>query len=602
MLKNLKTKCFVFILSVFVLNNVYGQDEWINYTTADGLVNDYVSSIAIYSDTLLFGTRGGGVSKFFDTTWDSLNTDSGLVNNFLNTIAVDKDTIWFGTDSSVSKFYGSTWDTLGTIDGLISDTVLSIAISKDTVWFGTDSGVSKFYGMTWDTLNIDSGLVSNRVNAIAIYADTVWFGTDSGVNIFAGAAWDTLDTSNGLAYLNVNAIAIDSSNYKWFATDSGVYKYGEAIWDTLTFVDGLVNDIVNTIAVDTAGNKWFGTDGGVSKYNGVSFTNYTTTNGLINDFVYSIAFDTVGNIWFGTQGGVSRLGTPLYGDVDFSNTVVTTDASKVLEYRVEKTSFDANQIRRADVSGIGGVTSFDASLILQWVASIIFQFPIEMPKTSIIGDNRNAEIVISKESGSSNVIVYKIEASKIYDVLSADLEVNYDFRSLKYIGYELSEFMKDFIVETDKKDDGILSVAMAGIEGISESAELIFLKFEKMDDVVEDIRLVSALLNESDVEAISNVNKNLPNKFELYQNYPNPFNPKTKIDYQILKESKVVLKIYNILGQEVKTLINETKPAGSYSIIWDSRNDSGIELPSGIYFYRIIAGDFVRTMKLVIIR
>ena len=517
------------------------------------------------------------------------------------------DTIWFGTDSGVGKLYdGETWDSLDTADGLISDTVLSIAIRNDTIWLGTDSCVNIFDGAIWDTLNVDSGLVSNRINSILAYSDTIWFGTDSGVSIYDGTVWDTLDTSNGLAYLKVNAIAVDSNENKWFVTDSGAYKYNTGVWDTLTIEDDLVNNLVNAVAVDTAGNVWFGTSGGVSKYSGANFTNYTTSDGLANNNVKAIAIDSSGNIWFGTDGGVSKLGTRLYGDVNISGDVETADASEILKYRVGKTSFSSNQtikdnqIARADVSGRGGVTSYDASLILQKIVALITQFPVEMSKTSAIGDNNDAEIVVSKKSSKgTNFIVYQINADKINEVLSADLEISYDNNNLKYAGYELTENTESYLVETFESGEGLLSIAMAGGKKLNGKAGLLSLKFESGGSTQDDIQLVSALLNESVIEKI---NGSIPFKFELRQNFPNPFNPETEIRYQIAENTRVLLKIYNILGQEVRTLVDDMKSAGSYTVKWNGKNNLGVKVSSGVYIYRIQAGDFISTKKMVFLK
>ena len=90
---------------------------------------------------------------------------------------------------------------------------------------------------------------------------------------------------------------------------------------------------------------------------------------------------------------------------------------------------------------------------------------------------------------------------------------------------------------------------------------------------------------------------NLPIRFSLYQNYPNPFNPKTRIDYAIPKGSNVIIKVYNSLGEEVETLINEYKAPGSYSINFD-----GSSLTSGVYFYQLRADKFTLTKKMVLLR
>ncbi|MCZ6702351.1 MAG: T9SS type A sorting domain-containing protein [Ignavibacteria bacterium] len=88
-----------------------------------------------------------------------------------------------------------------------------------------------------------------------------------------------------------------------------------------------------------------------------------------------------------------------------------------------------------------------------------------------------------------------------------------------------------------------------------------------------------------------------PNEFLLYQNYPNPFNPATTIEYSIPKASFVELKIYDILGGEVVSLVKENKPSGKYSVKFNASN-----LPSGIYFYRIVSGNFTATKKLIILK
>lgn len=80
-----------------------------------------------------------------------------------------------------------------------------------------------------------------------------------------------------------------------------------------------------------------------------------------------------------------------------------------------------------------------------------------------------------------------------------------------------------------------------------------------------------------------------PEEYELYQNYPNPFNPKTSIKLALPEESRVTLKVYNIIGQEVVTLLDEQRPAGYVTVEWDGRNSSGYAVTSGVYFYRMEA-------------
>jgi len=89
----------------------------------------------------------------------------------------------------------------------------------------------------------------------------------------------------------------------------------------------------------------------------------------------------------------------------------------------------------------------------------------------------------------------------------------------------------------------------------------------------------------------------LPTEFALYQNHPNPFNPATKIKYSVPQSTNIIIKVYDILGNKIETLVNEEKAAGSYEVTFD-----GSELTSGIYFYKLQAGSFVETKKMVLLR
>ena len=93
-----------------------------------------------------------------------------------------------------------------------------------------------------------------------------------------------------------------------------------------------------------------------------------------------------------------------------------------------------------------------------------------------------------------------------------------------------------------------------------------------------------------------------PDKFMLAKNYPNPFNPTTNIQYQLAESRNVSIKIYNMLGNEVKTLINEEQPAGLHQITWDGKNSNGNNVSSGVYLYCMKAGDYVSFKKMTLIR
>ncbi|MDH7605963.1 MAG: FlgD immunoglobulin-like domain containing protein, partial [Melioribacter sp.] len=94
----------------------------------------------------------------------------------------------------------------------------------------------------------------------------------------------------------------------------------------------------------------------------------------------------------------------------------------------------------------------------------------------------------------------------------------------------------------------------------------------------------------------------IPTQFNLFQNYPNPFNPSTIISYALPKQSMVTIKIYDILGREVKTLLNSEQAPGVYKIEWNGTNNIGNRVAAGTYIYRIEAGDFVQAKKMILLK
>ncbi|PWB68984.1 hypothetical protein C3F09_10795 [candidate division GN15 bacterium] len=94
----------------------------------------------------------------------------------------------------------------------------------------------------------------------------------------------------------------------------------------------------------------------------------------------------------------------------------------------------------------------------------------------------------------------------------------------------------------------------------------------------------------------------VPDAYDLKQNYPNPFNPTTTIEFDLPAASDVKIDVFNVLGQVVCRLIQEPMDAGTHVVVWNARNDEGVAVASGIYFYRLSAGDFVATRKMLLLR
>jgi hypothetical protein len=178
-------------------------------------------------------------------------------------------------------------------------------------------------------------------------------------------------------------------------------------------------------------------------------------------------------------------------------------------------------------------------------------------------------------------------------------------------GYVITGYTNSFgagqkdvwLIRTDDNGDTIWTKTLGGIgddegksiEQTSDGGYIISGYTKSFGAGGKDIWLIK--LKPDSPSVIQSYNNLIPVNFSISQNYPNPFNPKTKIKYSVPQFSSVVIKVFDILGNEIKTLVNEEKPVGTYEITWYADN-----LPSGVYFYRIITRDFVQIKKMVLMK
>ena len=165
----------------------------------------------------------------------------------------------------------------------------------------------------------------------------------------------------------------------------------------------------------------------------------------------------------------------------------------------------------------------------------------------------------------------------------------------------------------------IISSKHAKILQTSESDELFLVNVGKasiniMKDTSnpEQTEFWYLVVSDKTVEAeedmvIENANPELPEVFSLSPNYPNPFNPSTTIKFQLPEKNgtatvRTVLRVYDILGRLVRTIVDEDMSPGFYTKQWDGLNDKGVGISSGVYFYSIMAGDFRQTKKMLLIK
>lgn len=179
--------------------------------------------------------------------------------------------------------------------------------------------------------------------------------------------------------------------------------------------------------------------------------------------------------------------------------------------------------------------------------------------TSVNGDNLGGLVLFIKNGQGIGTAVLNLEAASNYTEFATDITWN----------------------STDNPDSAYIEFVIVGVDSVHIGTTFY------LDD-----------LSFSPTTGV-NQNDNSPLKFELAQNYPNPFNPSTTINYSVPKQSFVSLKVYNLLGQEVATLVNENKSAGTYKIDFSA---SPGNFASGLYIYRLTAGDLVQTKKMMLLK
>jgi hypothetical protein len=156
---------------------------------------------------------------------------------------------------------------------------------------------------------------------------------------------------------------------------------------------------------------------------------------------------------------------------------------------------------------------------------------------------------------------------------------------------------KNDSIETIKQDSLIFAFDSTKIP---PAGDFIFVNSPGLSVLPTEVVIPSVYLKYSKVDDIHP--GMIPDVFELSQNYPNPFNPDTKIEFAISTKSFVNLTVYNIRGQKVRTLVDEELDVGWKSVTWDGRDNSGGEVASGVYLYKVVAGDFVDSKKMIMLK
>ena len=189
-------------------------------------------------------------------------------------------------------------------------------------------------------------------------------------------------------------------------------------------------------------------------------------------------------------------------------------------------------------------------------------------------------------AGSSN-----LKLLTIYNIGNATLTISNISSTESVFSTNLTSY------DIQPGDSQMVQVAFTPTEPIIYSSNFFVISNDsEMDTLIVPVSGVGIMLARIELDA------QLPHILVLYPNYPNPFNPVTTLRYDLPEQTHVNITIYDMLGRQVKTLINHTQDAGYRSVIWNATNDYGKPVSAGIYLYQIQAGDYISTKKMVLLK
>ena len=293
-----------------------------------------------------------------------------------------------------------------------------------------------------------------------------------------------------------------------------------------------------------------------------------------------------------------QLGLP--GDVNQDGSITSADAILVLRSAVELITLDATQRVLADVNEDGRIGSGDAVLILRKAVGLLAKV--------VVGTESSPKMAwgIPENRTDGKIAVPLLLEGDIY---GGDFVVHYDVGVYKPAGVKIPGEMAVWVMDTNSLGELHFTAASAMplrkleviLERIEAEGASELLSLEEAFLVDGTGRSVKAEMSSVEVALAPPVSA-LPGQYALLANYPNPFNPSTTIRYDVPEAGSVVLRIYDVMDQMVRELVDVSQAAGRYSVMWDGRDASGERVANGVYLYELRAGDFRAIRKMVLMK
>jgi photosystem II stability/assembly factor-like uncharacterized protein len=584
-----------------------GGENWEKISEEYGIFKLFISNNFIFG---LFNGPGGILRSENGITWTSVGLNSYAEDIAKNSVGhiycVGGNNIFRSTDN------GNNWSVIKQFtDIAIADIFIN---QRDEIFVGTyyngifrstDSGNiwieinNGLENLTWKSIK---GFCTNNNNTLVFAAtyEGVYKSTNN------GDKWEL--SSNDISDKEVNVLFYTSDNYLFAGTSgSGFFKSSDegSIWSLKN--NGLINTTLLSLAIDNEGTIYAAT-----KESGIFYSNNKgqTWNSIFPGGWWE-------SICVSPNGYIYAKGDLLYRSTDKGNTWSVIDSIYFSGLYINSVGELYAFTKPGDGDEI--YTSLDDGITWEKIATMSGIHNIAFNNSNDIFVATSDNIYRSTDKGKtwkklSDFSNWGVKSIKINSKEKIFVDTEYGIYTSTDNGnswIRLNEYNSEFIY-INKLDhiffntvwlegiflstDNGLSWKYTGLDG--KQINCITSNNEGYNYVGVEGQGVMRYFNN---EPVVNVEKNpfIDLFFSLSQNYPNPFNPTTTIRYQITQAGFVILKVYNILGKEVATLVNEEKTAGIYYYQLSIEN---FQLPSGVYFYQLQSGSFMETKKFVLMK
>jgi len=317
------------------------------------------------------------------------------------------------------------------------------------------------------------------------------------------------------------------------------------------------------------------------------------------------------------NGGVQIWPVAFYGDVDLNGKVQAFDASVVLKYLIGADTLNYQMLSNADVMNTGVITAFDASIVLQYVVGLIPSLPYDTITMGTAQASGSFVLLDAAAPSVGDTVSMPIQFTNGKNIKSLEATLAYSPSDLDYQNVNWQNGVAGFMTAISvNKINGTVTLIGANAKSTSQSGIMANVYFKvKQQFAQSKVQFKTLRLNASAkqfnlstanisiITGVKGLETTIPQTYVLNQNYPDPFNPSTTIQYGLPTRSNVRIVIYNMLGQQVKELVNTEQQAGYQSIVWNAN------VASGMYFYRIVATSlsdpnkrFVETKKMLLLK